>query len=233
MEQQKNKNMKKIALVASLATIGFAFSAFIAPKASTTDGAFEGVVTYSVNTDNAQATAMVGTSMKVYLKGDKAKTTNDGGMLQQITITDKKTPNDPIMLMEVMGNKYQLKNDKTKKEDTKTPDIKYLDDTKTIAGYLCHKAEITVTEQGQSASMDIYYTEALPAYAGSKGEFKGLKGFPLEYSLKTQGISITFSATKVDKQAVSDDAFAVPTGYKLMTMEEMQADLQKNSGAGN
>ena len=232
MKQQKNKNMKKIAFVASLAIIAFAVTAFIAPKVSTGGTAFEGVVTYSISVDNPQAATMTqGSSMKVYLKGDKTKTMIDMGMSKQIMITDKKTPDDPIILLEIMGNKYQLKKDKIKKDEAKDPEINYGDETKQIAGYTCHKAQITVTdEQGQATTTDVYYTEALPAYEGKSGQFKGLKGFPLQYAIKQQGMNILMAATSVDKQSVSDDTFTVPSGYKLMTPEEMQADLQKSMG---
>jgi GLPGLI family protein len=225
--------MKKILAVATLATIGFAVTAFVAPKTST-DSTFEGVVTYSVSVDNPQAASMMqGSSVKVYMKGDKTKTMMDMNISKNIVISDKKTPDDPIILIEVMGNKYQLKNDKTQKDDSK-PAIKYTDETKTVAGYVCHKAEITVTgKDGQTYTTNVYYTEDLPSYGGGRDQFKGLKGFPLEYSVKQQGMNISMSATSVVKQSLTDDTFAVPTGYKLMTAEEMQADIQKNMSGGN
>jgi len=225
--------MKKILAVAGLATIGFAVTAFVAPKIST-DSSFEGIVTYSISVDNPQAASMMqGSSIKVYMKGDKSKTYSDMGVSKTTVFTDKATPDDPIILLEIMGNKYQLKNDKTKKDDSK-PVIKYTDDAKTIAGYNCHKAEVTTTGQdGQSYTTDVYYTEDLPSYSGSRGQFKGLKGFPMEYSMKQQGMTISMSATTVTKQSVSDDTFTVPSGYKLMTSEEMQADIQKNMSGGN
>jgi len=224
--------MKKLALVASIATIGFASTAFVAPK-STTENSFEGIVTYSITTDNEQANAsMQNSSVKVYIKGDKSKSIMDMGMYKVITITDEKKPDDPIILSEVMGNKYQIKTDKTKKDKNQDPTIKYMDDTKQVAGYACHKAEVTMSDKtGQSVVATVYYTQDLPAYPGGSGEFKGLKGFPLEYTMQQQGINITMTATKVDKQSVTEDTFTVPSGYKLMTTEEMQADLQKNMGA--
>ena len=228
--------MKKIALAASLAGIAFAISAFVAPKSTTTTNAdaFEGVVTYSVSVDNPQAAAMMqNRSVKVYIKGDRTKTMVDMGMSKQIYFTDKKTPDDPIILVEVMGNKYQLKNDKTKKDD-KSPDIKYVDSTKTIAGYVCKRADITVTgKDGQSYISNVYYTTELPYYEGGSGQFKGLKGFPMEYSMKQRGMTVSMTATKVEKQTVSEDAFKVPSGYALMTAEEMSADIQKKMSGGN
>lgn len=230
--------MKKIALAASLATIAFAITAFVAPKSSTTKTAdsFEGIVTYSISVDNEQAASMMqGSSIKVYLKGDKSKTYSDMGMSKTIVFMDKKTPDDPIILIEVMGNKYQLKDDKTKKDD-KDPVAKYYDSTKVIAGYKCKKAEFTYPagKSGESFTSTVYYTEELPAYSGGSGQFKGLKGFPLQYTMKQRGMVFSMVATAVDKQSVSDDTFTVPKGYALMTGEEMSNDIQKKmSGGGN
>jgi len=226
--------MKKIAITASLAVLGFTITAFVTPKVSG-DKPFEGVVTYSVNIDNPQAAAMMqGSSVKVYIKGDKTKTMINMGM-QKITIfEDRKNPNNPVKLLEAMDNKYQVKEDPNKKDDAKDPVIKYVDTTKTIAGYTCHKAEVTLTDQqGQSYTSTVYYTEDLPYFTGKKDIFKGLKGFPMEYAMKQQGINISFTATSVDKQAVPDDTFTIPTGYKLMTMEEIMQDVQKQMSGGN
>jgi GLPGLI family protein len=133
-----------------------------------------------------------------------------------------------------MGNKYQLKTDPAKKKDDTKPVIKYTDETKTVAGYTCHKAEITVTgKDGQSYTTNVYYTEDLPSYSGSRDQFQGLKGFPLEYTMSQQGMNISIAATNVSKQSVTDDTFTVPSGYKLMTAEEMQADIQKQMSGGN
>jgi GLPGLI family protein len=225
--------MKKLALAVSLAVAGFGITAFVAPGVSS-DSSFEGVVTYSLTVDDPQAQSMMqGSSVKVFIKGDQTKTYSDMGMSKTTVFTNKKTPDDPIILVEVMGNKYQLKKDNTKKDDA-APAVKYTDETKTIAGYTCKKAEFTIVgKDGQSYTSNVYYTEDLPVYTGGYGQFKGIKGFPLEYNMKQRGMNIALSATKVDKKSVSDDEFKVPAGYKLMTQEEMQQDIQKNMSGGN
>src|SRR5579863_6962405 len=117
--------MKKIAIIASLAIIGFSVTAFVAPKTSAS-ASFEGVVTYSMSIDNPQAASMMqGSSVKVYMKGDKAKSVVDMTMQKITSIYDTKTPDEPIVLLEIMGNKYQVKNDPAKKKDDVAPTIKY------------------------------------------------------------------------------------------------------------
>jgi GLPGLI family protein len=225
--------MKKIALIASLAIIGFSVTAFIVPKISTDGGDFEGVITYEISVSDPQYAPMVGTSLKQYIKGTKSKQVQDG-MFAKMVFNDYSKPNSQIILIDAMGSKYLVKLDTTKKDaDTITPNIKYVDGTKKIAGYTCKKAEVTATVQDQSITTTVYYTEDIvtdPKHVS----FKGLKGFPLEYSVSAQGINITFSATKVSKESLPDDTFkAHVSGYKLMTQEEIMADVQKNMQSGN
>jgi GLPGLI family protein len=225
--------MKKIFLTTSLAAIGLAFTAFIAPKTSV-DNNFEGVITFSLSVDNPQAQSMMASSsLKIYLKGHKAKSITDMGMMKITSYADHSTTDKPIVIEEMGGNKYQVKNDDSKKDD-KTPDIKYVDGTKVIAGYTCKKAQVTTTNpaNGQSNTLDIYYTDELPVYEGSKGEFKGLKGFPLEFASSQRGMIFSFAATEVKKQSLSDDIFVAPTGCKLMTQQEIMQEMQKNMSGG-
>lgn len=227
--------MKKVIIAASLAAIGFAVSAFVSPETAPGSQNFEGLVTYSVNVDNPQLAAYVGTSIKIYIKGSKTKTLQDG-MITKTIFADRSTTDEPTVLVEAMGNKYQVKNDPAKKEEDKDPVIKYMDDsTKTILGYTCHKAEITTTDaQGQTATSEVYYTKDIVTPPAKSGPFKSLKGFPLEYSMVQQQMNakITIMATKVDKQTVTDETFTIPSGYKLMTMDQIREDMQKNSNPG-
>lgn len=228
------KKLAKISAVAAVAFVLFGFTTFLAPSN------FEGVIKYDIkiDSDNPQvAQFMQGSSMTTYIKGDMVRTESNFGMSKTITIANRTKPNDAVMLIEVMGNKYQMKiDDKTKKEaEDNQPEIKYLTGTKTIAGYDCKEAQVTFTDKktGEKIASDVYYTDKLP-YANNSAEsqFKGLKGFPMSYSLKKSGMSMAFTVKSIDKQAVSDDEFKVPAGYKLMTPEEMQKDMASHMGGG-
>ncbi len=216
--------MKKILCAVSITIAAFALSAFIAPI-STSDNSFEGVITYSVSSDDPQAATLLQTSsMKIYIKGDKAKMASNLGMQKRTVFMDMRNPDKPVVLLELLGYKYQVKDDTTKPRE---PIIKYTDETKTIAGYTCHKAVITVTDkQGETYNTDVYCTEQLPSFFSKNSQFKGLKGFPLKFSQKQQGVFVSFSATTVDKQTLSDDVFVIPPGYKLMTAAQIQQDIQ-------
>lgn len=228
--------MKTKVITAFMVSTAFAFMAFIAPPKGIqsikafTDSNFEGAVTYSITMTgqpNPEAGKM--SPMKIYLKGGKSKTITDMVIQTMTTITDCNAPDNPIILYDYKnGGKYQIKAGDQPKKEGIAHVIKYTADTKTIAGYICHKAEVTMTDpNGQSFSMDVYYAEDISENSCDK-KFKGLKGFPLEYTKVTGKMTVTITAISVNKQAISDDEFSVPQGYKLVTPQEMMQDIQKN-----
>jgi GLPGLI family protein len=228
--------MKKIVKVATLFVAGFALFAFTNVMG---DSNFEGAITFGItfNSDaNPQVAQMMqGSTIKTYIKGNKVRSESNFGMFKSITIMDKANPDANITCVELMGNKYQMKmDDKAKKqEEANKPEIKYLDGTKTIAGYACKQAQAIMTDKktGQKYTSDIYYTDQLPM--GMHPEYKGLKGYPLSYSMTQNGTSFSMVCQSIQKQSVPDSLFIAPTGYKLMTQDEMQKDImQKMQGGG-
>jgi GLPGLI family protein len=229
--------LKKTALLILLALTGFGISGFIPPKASSVND-FEGVITYSVTRENPSAAQKIRNEGNTvfYIKGNKIKSVvGGGGSFESSTIFDCNNPDNPVILMNVDGSKYNVKNDPADKMPD--PLIKYEDGTKTVAGYTCHKAEITIyysKDKTNSRNEEVYYSADITG--SSCGLlFKGLKGIPLEWvTLKSANnpneIRTTTLAISVDKKTVSDDEFKIPAEYKVVTKEEMTQDIM-NKGS--
>ena len=52
----------------------------------------------------------------------------------------------------------------------------------------------------------------------------------MQYRLKKLGLEMCFTATSVKKEEIKDDAFEVPTFYKIVNRQEMEKlfdDIQK------
>ena len=200
---------------------------------------FEGKIVYSVSVEGAnlppEAKAMFeGSEMTTYIKEAKSRTDMNMGFQNTTTISDAKSKSS-VLLMDIMGNKYKIKNDEsTKKDNEKKQDasVKYSDDTKEIAGYKCKKAEITFADKsGTSQATTIYYTEEIPNHMGydsRNSTFKDIKGMPLEFEIQAQnGMKMKMSAKSVSKESVPASKFDIPSDYKETTMEDMQKDMQK------
>jgi len=199
---------------------------------------FEGKIVYTISVEGAnlppEAKAMFeGSEMTTYIKETKSRTDMNMGFQNTTTISDGKTKSS-VMLMEIMGNKYKIKNDESIKKDDKNADatVKYSDETKEIAGYKCKKAEITFKDKsGAAQSTTIYYTEEISNHMGydnRNSAFKDIKGMPLEFEVNAQnGMKMKMSAKSVSKESVPASKFDIPSDYKETTMEDMQKDMMK------
>jgi len=228
--------MKKLSVILSITALSA--SAFIysgCNNASSSAAAnFEGVVSYGVKAGAGlppEVTNMLQTmDMKTYVKGTFTRTDESMAGSANTVISDSKTPDDRIMLINMFGHKYAVKpTDSMKKaEANNVPKIEYIDSsnaTKQIAGYSCKKAKVTMNLPRQgSVTTDVYYTTDLP-YADPQGTFKGLKGMPMEFSVSMEGLNITFSVKSVEKKTLSDSLFTVPADYKQVTLDELQKQL--------
>ncbi len=201
---------------------------------------FEGVVTYTVSAGAGlppEASAMLKSmEIKTFVKGNLTRSEENIAGNRNIIIADSKKPGDPIMLVAMMGHKYAIRlNDSLKKLAEKNePKIVYDDSpgaTKKIAGYSCKKATITVMipPNDSAVTSDMYYTADLP-YADPQGQFKGLKGMPMEFSVNMLGenLMVTITAKSVEKETLPDSLFTIPSAYKEMSIDDVKKDLEKS-----
>jgi GLPGLI family protein len=215
--------MRKLAL--AFMAIAFALPAMAQKQ-------FEGTIKFKMSYEDlpaemAMMEAMLPDEMITRVKGEKSRMEQSMAMgMSSVTITDMKKGTG-IVLMDLMGQKIameatkeELKKLDKKKVSDKKPEFKYTSETKEIAGYECKKAFIVIEGAGE---MEIYYTEDLPA--GASKQFEGLKGFPLEYSISQGPMKVSFTATKVIKEKLSDSLFSIPDGYDIMTFEEFQKTM--------
>jgi GLPGLI family protein len=223
-------SVKKIIGISFLIITGFSMMAFINLR-SAADSNFEGIITYSTTSSNSLAAQTNGqqSTSTFYIKGGKMKTVIGGGTsFMTTTISDCSNPDDYIMLMDVHGSKYNVKIDKNVK--VQDPVITYTDETKSVAGYTCHKAEVKISiDSIHSINEDVYYTTEISSSSCGR-QYKGLKGFPLEWIAKFGANTRTTIAISIDKKSLSDDEFTVPPGYKPVTQEEMAQDIKNNTG---
>ena len=225
--------MKKIIL--SVALIAVSVINMNAQKKA----AFEGTVTYDLSFEGSglpkeALDMMKGAQMITSIKPEHRRVDMVMPMQSTSSIVDMKAKNI-VTLMDIMGTKYLIRTSEAdlKKEEDKTaaPVIRYVDETKEIAGYKCKKAEVvTKGADGKEETSVVYYTEEIPA-SEFKATIKGLKGFPLEYTIFQGGVKMTFTAKTISKEAIADSKFEIPKeGYKETTMEGLQKEMSKMGG---
>jgi hypothetical protein len=171
--------------------------------------------------------------MTVSVKGSKARTEMNvgGGVVIEILDYVSKTK---IALINMMGQKYAIKEtaEEIEKDNAGQPKgvVTLTNETKNIAGYTCKKAIVTTDEDGVKTTFEVWFTDEI---GGKDANFdnpvyKDINGVMLEFTSKTPQANMKFTATSVEKKAVSPKDFEIPADYTLTT----QAELKSKFGGG-
>jgi len=228
------KNLLKFASL-SLVMLLFVSSSFAQKKSKKVS---EGHITYKMMAEGQMASMINGSTMDLYFAKDHAKMLMDmaSGMVMMDVVIDNKKKKG-LMLIDMMGQRKaakmdeeDLKNQEEKQVNQKPQKVEYKKKFKKIAGYKCQ--EVHVTMEGFDEPAVVYVTEQLePAHTEKLNfQFNQLKGFPLSWTIKKMGMTMTMEAAEVSLKKVDKKIFKmdIPDGYEEMTMDE----LQKLGGGG-
>jgi len=157
----------------------------------------------------------------VYTKGTKSRTETASLMGNQVVISDAKKDYG-VVLMDMIGQKMAIEPTAEEMKDAKDRNdkmtVKYLNETKTVAGIKCKKAIISAADE--EFPLEVYYTEEYSNY--NANDMKQLKGMPLEYSIKANGLEMRMVAQSVTAEKVADSQFEIPADYQKMTSKELE-----------
>lgn len=189
----------------------------------------EGTLTFSLNlqTDNAQAQQMMaGSTLTIAVKKNWSLSKMQSSMMQMTTLVDA-SADTALTVMAMMGKNYYTKMDAKQLHDKYYADtanykVQYTDETKTICGYLCHKAVLT-TKDGKK--LDCWYTTDLVPSSKLYHQYMQIKGVPLEFASASSRGTMEITCTKVDMSPVSDSTFHVD-----LKGAEPMPDFMKNMG---
>tara|TARA_B100000683_G_scaffold238180_1_gene243838 strand:- start:18 stop:710 length:693 start_codon:yes stop_codon:yes gene_type:complete len=111
--------------------------------------------------------------------------------------------------------------------DIPAHEIKLLPDTKSIAGYLCHKAEVSVESPETPYTYDLWYTKEIeikdPNWCTP---FKNIPGVLMEYRIERFNVIMHFTAVEVKQTEIADSEFFVPKKYKEISIDAMEKNLR-------
>lgn len=197
----------------------------------------EGTIIYDMRIEGLppEAAAMMdGMETTITFKGNKSLTETTSMMFNNQVLVDD---NGMLMLMDQMGNKFAVKqtNEEIKKEQEATKNkleskIIYLDETKTIAGYECKKAIVTMTNKDHKEEQtEVWYCDKFEnlnknSKIQEQGPLKGLNGVPFEYAFNRGGMKMYMLVKQVTTGPVDDSKFKLSMdGYKQVTAEQLKA----------
>ena len=209
----------------------FAAMIILMPIAKAQKAPFSGTVIFDVKAIGEipeQAKSMMPTEMTCRITPDKQSMSMNFGMMEQKTIYDA-VKQDASMLMNIMGQKFVIKNtaaqiSETKKKEGETTGVKITNETKTIAGYVCKKAIVTMkSKDGSETTIDVYFTDDIDVsrYKFSN-TFPEINGLPLEFTMKTGPMSFNMIARSIKKENIPTSEFVIAADYKQVTTEELR-----------
>lgn len=219
--------MKKITFL----IISFILTGFLASSAQKGNKPFAGTLNVKIQYEGDWDAATLAQQPREFIiimndKKQKSEIIAGGAMLSTIVNT---LDSSVTTLINAMGMKFYVKQSKEyiieSLDEKNLPTINYLDETKMIAGYECKKAEyITLDEFDDEVKTIVYYTTSIGIPAMNwGGQFHGLNGYPMEYSVQTDEGSIIFSVTEVKSKKVKDIEFMIPTDYEEMSPEQLKS----------
>lgn len=198
----------------------------------------EGSVTYVMTMEGLppeQAAMMGDMETKIFFKDNKTYTEMNSMMYSYKILNDE---NGQLFLMDQMGNKFFTRTSKAELDKNaevakdKEPKIEYINETKTIAGHECKKAIVTAYGKEGEMKTDVWYCEKVPYVSQGSGRkggemFKGLKGMPMEFSIKQGPMNVKMTAKEVSFEKVPDSKFVVTTeGYTEKKMDDLRKEAK-------
>jgi GLPGLI family protein len=191
----------------------------------------EGVIEYDAKVvDKKHPLAdLAPTKMSVKFKHNKflAEMSTMGLFNTSIIIdNDKKTLIQTIKVFDIKNATIQ--DEKSVNEENSEFDLQLeaTNDTKVIAGYTCRKY-LAVMKKDPAKKFEVYFTEELDIKVpNAMGPYHSIPGMLMQYRLKRFGLEMEFTATKIYKEEIQDNAFDLPAYYKVVSKEEMRSFLE-------
>ncbi len=220
--------MKKLLTGATLLLITMVS---IMPLAKAQKVPFTGTIVYDVKTVGdvpEQAQGMMPTEMTMKMTPDKMLEVMHSSMMD-IKIFFDATAKVSNTLMDMMGQKFNIKHSTAELEDQKkklgaVTTVKLSSDTKTILGYNCKKATITVkTNDGNAVTSDIFYTEDIDQSQFSlSNSFPEVAGLALEFTMNQGPFNLRVTVKSIKREDIPASVFIIPADYKQVTQDELR-----------
>lgn len=180
----------------------------------------ECIVDFSVALGNGNNAGEQASTLVLYIKGQQSRLDFISPSFKQVKYYDGKAKS-AVILQDLGATKVRRDLDslrwKKLNEKYDSLSISYSDEKKTILGYECKKANITL-KNGSAYSL-YYAVDIVPSTKEYEFQFRGIPGFVLEYEAAGEGSGqkVTYSATKINLSPVSPAKFEIPkTGYRVL-----------------
>lgn len=133
-----------------------------------------------------------------------------------------------ITLIKVFDKKYVYKGKKGEVsvlfDSSVNYEMKYLEDTARLVGYLCQTANIRDTQSMKN--FEILYSHAIGSNKpNANTPYEPIEGMLLDFRLVLKNLEMHLKAKSVEQKNIRDNAFEVPKEYKEISRKKMEEIL--------
>ncbi|HEX6915445.1 MAG TPA: hypothetical protein VF145_09395, partial [Chitinophagaceae bacterium] len=192
-----------------------ATSAQVKPKVVT-----ECTVEFNMAMGDGSENAAAGSSMILYIKGQQSRLDFISPTFTQVKYYDARSKSG-VILQDLGATRVRRELDSVKwrklNEQYEGATVVFSDETKTILGYECKKATITLKN---GSVFNLFYAPAIiPSTLEYEVQFRSVPGFVLEYEAAATGANqlVRYTATKINVSPVPPSKFELPkAGYRVL-----------------
>jgi len=212
--------------VLALLLIGTAFYAHAQKKIS--QGTIVYGVTYDLSADQKSTidVSALPKENKLEFNGNISKLAMEMGPTM-LTIYKDGAENNALLLIDIPIAQKQIATKMSKEDiEKQSGGIKYSDFKatgvkETVSGY---NTEKYTYKDDKGTAYELWLTKDVELTPGAaNSEFKDLKGTPIKFTLNQNTIKTTLTIKSIKDSAVGPFSLAVPEGYELLTMAELEA----------
>jgi hypothetical protein len=162
--------------------------------------------------------------MLIYAKDSLLNVVNFSSNMGKQELIKHLSKEKSYLLLETTKGKYAIRTNYTKHQDsTLSYSFKKKLGSKRIAGMKAKKLSVTFKDIDKKFSF--YYLKNIPAMYGSA--YTNFPGLVVEYYIPTDEGMFQYTLTEFKRIDPPLTLFMVPTGYKLVSIEEFMEELSK------
>lgn len=196
----------------------------------------EGIATYTVEydlpADQQSMAAMLPKEFKVAFKGNYSQFKMDMGMFATSVILDNST-NETLTLTDVpmQSKKIAVRMNQSEAEKMREMqsgeedyEVTETTETKKIAGYNCKK--YTLKDKSEGSETELWATTEIQIPASAlTSAIKKIKGVPIAFSNKANGMKTKLTLKSISEEPVSDINLTIPAGYEIMDFKDLMSKM--------
>ncbi len=186
-------------------------------------------ITYPYFNQNSLMASLLPKEMIMTYKGSKMKIeVNMKKLFSNVIISDEKTRSITLLLKlssrQIAAN---LNEGEIQRFLADFPDVEYLQSTKNREyGNKTGKHTVAVFTD-ISREIDVYFSDEFglenPNWCTP---FNEVKGVLLQYDMARYGLTMRFTAVKIEEIPISESAFSIPEGYEKTPFDEIEKELK-------